>query len=78
RQAEAERTRRAAVITAEGEKASARAITEAAEMLSRAAGGMNIRTLQTLEKIAREPSQKTVIVVPADIAGSIGKIVGKQ
>jgi regulator of protease activity HflC (stomatin/prohibitin superfamily) len=77
RQAEAERTRRAAVITAEGEKASAKAIAEAAEMLAKATGGMNIRTLQTLEKIAREPSQKTVIVVPADIAGSIGKIIGK-
>jgi len=75
RQAEAERTRRAAVITAEGEKASSQAIAEAAEMLAKAQGGMSIRTLQTLEKISREASQKTVIVLPTDLAGQVSKFM---
>ena len=67
KQAEAERERRAVIITAEGEKASAQQVAEAAEMLSRVPGGISIRTLQTLEKIAVEPSQKTVFVLPAEL-----------
>ncbi len=50
KQAEAERERRAAIITAEGEKAAAKAISEAADILGKTRGGINIRTLQTLEK----------------------------
>ena len=71
KQAEAERERRAAIITAEGEKSAAKAITEAAMMLGRVPGGMNIRTLQTLEKISADPSQKTVIVLPTDLTNKI-------
>ena len=67
RQAEAERDRRAVIITAEGEKAAARAVSEAAAMLSKTPGGINIRTLQTLEKIAVEPSQKTLVVLPSEL-----------
>lgn len=75
KQAEAERERRAVIINAEGEKAAAQQVAEAAEMLSRIPGGMGIRTLQTLEKIAMEPSQKTVFVLPADLADAFKKIV---
>ena len=62
KQAEAERERRAAIISAEGEKSAAAAVAEAAHMLAQTPGGMNIRTLQTLEKISADPSQKTVTV----------------
>ncbi len=78
KQAEAERERRAVIITAEGEKAAAAAVAEAAGMLSRIPGGISIRTLQTLEKIAVEPSQKTVLVLPTDIVGAVGDIMKKQ
>ncbi|MCA9308956.1 slipin family protein [Candidatus Saccharibacteria bacterium] len=67
KQAEAERERRAVIINAEGEKAAAQQVAEAAEMLTKMPGGVTIRTLQTLEKISVEPSQKTVFVLPADI-----------
>ena len=70
KQAEAERERRAVIITAEGEKAAAQGIADAATILAKSAGGMNIRTLQTLEKVASEPSQKTLVVLPSDLAGS--------
>lgn len=73
KQAEAERERRAAVINAEGEKAAAKSVAEAAKMLAAVAGGINIRTLQTLEKISTEPSQKTIVVVPSDLTGAITK-----
>jgi len=67
KQAEAERERRAAIISAEGEKAASQAVAEAAAMLNKVPGGMNVRTLQTLEKISADPSQKTVIMVPTDL-----------
>lgn len=70
KQAEAERERRAVIINAEGEKAAAQQVAEAAAMLSKTPGGVTIRTLQTLEKISVEPSQKTVLVLPSDIVGS--------
>lgn len=77
KQAEAERERRAVIITAEGEKSAAKAVSDAANILSSAAGGINIRTLQTLEKIAAEPSQKTVIVLPNDIADKVASVIKK-
>lgn len=73
KQAEAERERRAVIINAEGEKAAAQQVAEAAEMLAKIPGGMGIRTLQTLEKISVEPSQKTVFVLPADLADAFKK-----
>jgi regulator of protease activity HflC (stomatin/prohibitin superfamily) len=75
KQAEAERERRAVIITAEGEKAAAQQVAEAARMLSSMPGGISIRTLQTLEKIAVEPSQKTVFVLPADLIETVKKVV---
>mgnify|MGYP001118233080 CR=1 FL=1 len=77
KQAEAERERRAAIISAEGEKSAAAAVAEAAQMLAQTPGGLNIRTLQTLEKISTDPSQKTVILLPTDLADKAGKILGQ-
>lgn len=70
KQAEAERERRAVIITAEGEKAAARGIADAAAILQKSVGGMSIRTLQTLEKVSSEPSQKTLVVIPTEMATS--------
>jgi regulator of protease activity HflC (stomatin/prohibitin superfamily) len=74
KQAEAERERRAVIITAEGEKAAAQAVADAAAMLSKVPGGISIRTLQTLEKISVEPSQKTVFVLPAELMETAQKL----
>ncbi len=74
KQAEAERERRAVIINAEGEKAAAKQVAEAAEMLSKMPGGITIRTLQTLEKISVEPSQKTVFILPTDIIDAVKNI----
>ena len=77
KQAEAERERRAAIITAEGEKAAAAAVSEAAAMLSKTPGGINVRTLQTLEKISGEPSQKTLVILPSELTGKINDFIQK-
>lgn len=74
KQAEAERERRAVIITAEGEKASAKAVAEAATILTQTTGGINIRTLQTIEKIAMEQSQTTLFVLPADLIDTVGSL----
>ena len=74
KQAEAERERRAAVISAEGEKAAADAVAKAAELLAKTPGGIQIRTLQTLEKISTDPSQKTVILLPNDVANILKNV----
>jgi regulator of protease activity HflC (stomatin/prohibitin superfamily) len=73
KQAEAERERRAVIISAAAEKAAAQEVAEAAAILARVPGGMGIRTLQTLEKISVEPSQKTLFVLPADLADAFKK-----
>jgi regulator of protease activity HflC (stomatin/prohibitin superfamily) len=78
KQAEAERERRAVIITAEGEKAAATAVAEAAALLTKIPGGINIRTLQTLEKISEQPSQKTLFVLPADLTDTIARVVGHK
>lgn len=77
KQAEAERERRAVIITAEGEKAAAAAVASAAATLSKVQGGISIRTLQTLEKIAVEPSQKTLFVLPAELTETFSKLLNK-
>jgi regulator of protease activity HflC (stomatin/prohibitin superfamily) len=78
KQAEAERERRAVIITAEGEKAAAQSVADAATMLSKSPGGISIRTLQTLERIAVEPSQKTVFVIPTDLTDNLQALLGKK
>jgi regulator of protease activity HflC (stomatin/prohibitin superfamily) len=75
KQAEAERERRAAIIVAEGEKASAAAVSEAAHLLAKTPGGLQIRTLQTLEKISTDPSQKTVILLPDGASAALKQLV---
>ena len=74
KQAEAERERRSAIIVADGEKASAQAIADAAALLAKTPGGVQIRTLQTLEKISSEPSQKTVIFLSSDAEKALRKL----
>jgi len=77
KQAEAERERRAVIISAAAEKSAAKEISEAAEMLSRVPGGISIRTLQTLEKISSEPSQKTLVVLPAELGNVVSSFLKK-
>ncbi len=78
KQAEAERERRAVIITAEGEKAAAATVAEAAALLTKVPGGINVRTLQTLEKVSEQPSQKTLFVLPADLTDTIARVVNKS
>jgi len=65
KQAEAERTRRAKIIHAEGEMQAAQKLLEAAKILSAQPEAIQLRYLQTLTEIAGERS--STIVFPLDI-----------
>ena len=67
RQAEAERTRRAKVINADGEFQAAAKLNEAADVLAKNPIGLQLRYLQTLAEIATENSSTTIFPVPIDI-----------
>jgi len=70
-QAEAERTRRAKVIHAEGELQAAEKLLQAAQMLSRQPEAMQLRYLQTLGAIAGDKSSTIVFPVPIDLLGTL-------
>ena len=71
KQAEAERDRRANIINADGEKLAAQTLAEAAAMLASTPGAMNLRTLNTLERISTEPSQKTMLLFQVELLDAI-------
>lgn len=71
KQAEAERERRATVINVDAEKLVSSTLAEAAAMLAATPGAINLRTLNTLERISAEPSQKTVFVLPVELMNAL-------
>lgn len=78
KQAEAERERRANVINADGEKLAAQTLADAAKILSTTQGAINLRTLNTLERISTEPSQKTTILFPVELVDALRGIGGHK
>jgi regulator of protease activity HflC (stomatin/prohibitin superfamily) len=75
KQAEAERTRRAKIINAEGEKQAAQTLVEAAQALATAPSAMQLRYLQTLADISHERTQLLVFPLPLDL---IKPLLGKS
>jgi regulator of protease activity HflC (stomatin/prohibitin superfamily) len=67
REAEAERLRRAKVIAAEGEFQASTRLGEAAEVMARNPGAMQLRYLQTLSEIGAEANTTTVFPVPMNL-----------
>ena len=71
KQAEAERERRSNIINADGENQAAKTLAEAAEILATTPGAINLRTLNTLERISTEPSQKTMMLFPVELIDAL-------
>jgi len=67
KQAEAERTRRAKVIHAEGEMQAAEKLFVAAQTLAKQSEALQLRYLQTLTEIAGERSNTIVFPLPMDL-----------
>lgn len=74
KQAEAERERRSNIINAEGERAAAETLAEAARIIAGTPGAINLRTLNTVERISTEPSQKTTILFPVELLEAVKTI----
>ena len=67
KQAEAERTRRAKIIHAEGETQAAQQLVEAAKSLAQQPSALQLRYLQTLADISHERTQIIVFPLPLDL-----------
>jgi len=67
RQAEAERERRAKVISAEGEFQAAQKLSDAASIIATTPIALQLRFLQTLREIAAENNSTTIFPVPIDL-----------
>ena len=73
KQAEAERTRRAKVIHAEGEMQASEKLLEAAKTLSHQPEALQLRYLQTLTEIANERSNTIVFPLPMEMIENLLK-----
>ncbi len=71
KQAEAEREKRANIINSDGEKLAAQTLADAAKILSSTPGAINLRTLNTIERISTEPSQKTMMLFPVELIDAL-------
>ena len=77
RQAEAERERRAKIITAEGEFQAAEKITQAAAIIARYPEALQLRYLQTLVEIATENNSTTLFPIPIDLMDAFRSTTGR-
>lgn len=71
RQAEAERERRAKVIHAEGELQASEKLMQAAEVLARQQGAMQLRYMQTLATIASDKTTTVVFPLPVEMLATL-------
>lgn len=67
KQAEAEREKRAVIITSEGELAASENMAKAARMLSEAPGALHLRTLQAMNDISSDQSNTVVFTLPMEL-----------
>lgn len=77
KQAEAERVKRAIIIRAEGELIAADNMAKAAEKLSQKAGGLHLRTLQTITDSAADKANTIVFAAPLEVVRALEGLVKK-
>ena len=67
KQAEAERERRSKIIAAEGEYQAAEKLGQAADVITRSPGALQLRYLQTLVEISAEKNSTIVFPLPIEL-----------
>ncbi|MCS7262471.1 MAG: slipin family protein [Aquificaceae bacterium] len=67
RQAEAERERRAKIITAEAEYQAAQKLAEAAQILSTQPIAIQLRYLETIQNVSNKPGNTVLIPIPTEL-----------
>ncbi|MDE3182870.1 MAG: slipin family protein [Bacteroidota bacterium] len=78
KQAEAERERRAKVISAEGEFQASQRLSDAAKILSEQPSALTLRYLQTLREIATENNSTTIFPIPIDFLKPFMKTIAES
>ena len=74
RQAEAERERRAKIISAEGEFQASQKLADAARVLATQPGTLQLRYLQTLVEVAAENNSTTIFPLPLEFLRAFGVV----
>lgn len=76
RQAEAERERRARIITADGEFQASKRLAAAAEIMSQDPGALQLRLLQTVVEVSAEKNSTLVMPLPVEILRFFDRAAG--
>ncbi|WP_344700416.1 slipin family protein [Sphingomonas limnosediminicola] len=76
KEAEAIREKRARIIRAQGEQEAAAKLSEAAEVISKAPGALELRRLQTLSEIGVEHNSTIIAMLPVELVHAARKIAG--
>jgi len=71
KQAEAERERRAVIISAEGEVLASENIAKAARTLAESPGALHLRTLQTLNDLSSDQSNTVIFAMPIEVLRAV-------
>lgn len=77
KQAEAEREKRAVIITSEGELAAAQNMASAAKILSETPGALHLRTLQSINDMSSDASNTVVYMVPTEALRALEGFIKK-
>jgi regulator of protease activity HflC (stomatin/prohibitin superfamily) len=67
RQAEAERERRARIITADGELAASEKLSQAAKVMAESPAALQLRLMQTMVEVAAEKNSTLVLPFPVEL-----------
>src|SRR3984885_11082512 len=78
RQAEAERERRARIITADGEYQASKRLAAAANVMSRDPAALQLRLLQTVVEVAAEKNSTLVMPVPVELLRFFDRLTPPQ
>lgn len=81
REAEAERERRAKIVSARGELEAATALSDAAQLLERHPSALRLRELATLVEIAAEKNSTIIFPLPTELqrlAASLSDVLGQD
>lgn len=71
KEAEAEREKRAVIISAQGDREAADNLAAAAKVLNSTPGAMHLRTLQTINDLSSDQSNTTIWMIPIEVLDAI-------
>ncbi|NCN06961.1 MAG: slipin family protein, partial [Candidatus Pacebacteria bacterium] len=81
KQAEAEREKRATIISSEGEVMAAENLMQAAKMLATTPGALHLRTLNSINDISSDQSNTVIFAVPLEVLRAVegmGNLIAKR